>query len=190
MVVVLIVGILIAMLLPAIQSAREAARRTDCINRMRQLGIGLQLYEAQFRLFPPAATSSPPRHGVLSRICPFLELGMLSSEIDYSENWNSAGNESHTKTDIPLFLCPSAPDRPGEYTTDYVPAYKIDASIVQDFIDVGYTGPDPGDDISGMLQLDEATNSSRVKDGMSNTFMFFERAGQPMLYNNGAIVGN
>lgn len=189
LVVIAIIGILVAMLLPAIQSARESARQTDCKNRMRQFGMALQMYEVQRRVLPPAASTVEPRHGVFSYILPFLELGNISTQVDYTKNWNHSSNDDYTKLDVPLFLCPSAPPRDGKYATDYVPAYKIDDSLISDFQAVGYTGSYTSGDIPGLLKLDAVTNSSQVTDGMTNTFMLYERAGLPRDFENGVEVG-
>ena len=198
LVVIVIIGILIAMLLPAVQSVRESARQADCTNHMRQVGLAIQMYDSNHRVLPPAASgwtsppaTSPPRHSVLSYILPYLELSNISENVDYGQHWNVGGNDAFTKTDVPIFLCPSAPSRPGDYTTDYTAAYKIDNDLYDEFAAEGYTGPDPGPsaDIPGLLQLNERTTSSQVRDGMTNTFMLIERAGLPLSYEQGVLVG-
>ena len=187
LVVIAIIGILVALLLPAIQSARESARRADCSSRMRQLGLAVQMYEEHFRVFPPAAsgkTSDPsiPRLSVLCYILNFLELGNISANLDYSAHYNDAVNKPFTELDVPIFLCPSAPPRPGEYAGDYTVAYKIDSSLYNDFTDIGYVGTAPADALFGVLQLNATTTSSQCEDGLTNTFLMVEDAGRPLTF--------
>ena len=60
LVVIAIIGVLVALLLPAIQAAREAARRTNCVSNLKQFGIALQNYHDQLKTFPPAALTGEP----------------------------------------------------------------------------------------------------------------------------------
>lgn len=82
LVVIAIIGILIGMLLPAVQQVREAARRATCMNNMRQLGIALHNHEGAFAALPPGANFSPmgaihDRGSILIRLFPFIEQGNL-----------------------------------------------------------------------------------------------------------------
>ena len=147
--VIAIIGILVALLLPAIQSAREAARRIQCTNNLKQIGVAILNYESAHKRLPLANTPNfsgsqaagpcgsadlAPNvpgnylkaHFILSFILPFLEQQPLYDQIDFKLDWfdvtvNSKGfkNREVTAIDLPEFLCPSAEGRPGTFTTDY-----------------------------------------------------------------------
>lgn len=155
LVVIAIIGILVALLLPAIQAAREAARRTSCTNNMKQIGLAILNYESAKKKLPPAYTpnytgaqdrgpcgstgtySNPSdgqyHHFVLTFILPYIEQQAVYDRIDFKKAWydnttNSKGttNLAATAVDIPDFLCASVEGRPGKYTTDYFTVVDID----------------------------------------------------------------
>lgn len=149
LVVIAIIGILVALLLPAIQAAREAARRTQCTNNLKQLGLAMLNYESAKKMLPLAytpnftgkngvgpcpgtlvdgnLTNNKKAHFVLTFILPYMEQQSLYDRIDFNQDWNSTvlsttkntRNNDVVKVDIADFLCPSAESRPGTYTTDY-----------------------------------------------------------------------
>ncbi|MDM4019357.1 DUF1559 domain-containing protein [Roseiconus lacunae] len=117
LVVIGIIGILVALLLPAVQSAREAARRTDCSNRVRQLALASQLHHDTYGYFPPARYESRPdanpadQCGLetptwLARVMPFIEQAALGQQWDFSKPWHQ--HHENVRTVVPdIFLCPS-----------------------------------------------------------------------------------
>jgi prepilin-type N-terminal cleavage/methylation domain-containing protein/prepilin-type processing-associated H-X9-DG protein len=148
LVVIAIIGILVALLLPAIQAAREAARRTSCTNKMKQLGLAILNYESAKRTLPLAytptftgtqnsgpcgatqtynnANSGKAQHFILTFILPYIEQQTVYDQIEIERHWfdpatnsKNTTNLAATSVDIPDFLCPSAEGRPGKYTTDY-----------------------------------------------------------------------
>jgi prepilin-type processing-associated H-X9-DG protein len=153
---------LVALLLPAIQAAREAARRTQCTNKMKQLGLAILNYESVRKKLPFAYTpsytgsqnagpcgatstySNAPNnlesHFVLSFILPYMEQQALYDQIDFKKDWydntvSAKGfkNIDVTAKDIEDFLCPTAEPRPGTFTTDYFCIVDInDANYCQD----------------------------------------------------------
>lgn len=116
LVVIAIIGVLVALLLPAVQAAREAARRSQCLNNVRQLGLSLMNYESTAQIFPPSSiwrdgqvpesvTELGPNWVILS--LPFMEEAGLASAFDLNRPINSDANRQARSTDIATMLCPS-----------------------------------------------------------------------------------
>lgn len=120
LVVMIILGMLFALLLPAVQSAREAARVSACANNLRQIGLAVANFEARNRAFP-APNMPEPLNGnidpwsVQAQILPFLELGGMYSAIDFSVSYNldpvietADGEVVRLRSlRVPTYLCPS-----------------------------------------------------------------------------------
>lgn len=117
LVVIGIIGILVALLLPAVQAAREAARRTDCSNRVRQLALASQMHHDTYGYFPPARYEPRPDAEPanqcgsetptwLARVMPFIEQVSLGKRWDFSKPWHE--HDEKVRTVVPdIFLCPS-----------------------------------------------------------------------------------
>lgn len=121
LVVIFIIGILVGLLLPAVQSAREAARRMKCHNNFKQLGLAVHNYESAHRAFPRISsyhTGFSPQ----ARILPFVEQGNLHNLIDYSEPLMTFGSGVTQSLNpafqgvqdrlVPVLLCPSDSGNP------------------------------------------------------------------------------
>jgi prepilin-type N-terminal cleavage/methylation domain-containing protein len=115
LVVIAIIGTLIGLLLPAVQSAREAARRTSCGNKIKQLALACNSYLSSKQRFPPRATwgvesGSPPyresHHTWITFLLPFMEETTLYNSIDVSQ---PAWGKSHVSVGLPALRCPSDP---------------------------------------------------------------------------------
>jgi prepilin-type N-terminal cleavage/methylation domain-containing protein/prepilin-type processing-associated H-X9-DG protein len=110
LVVIAIIGILIALLLPAVQAAREAARRSECTNNLKQIGLGLHLHHDQNRKFPPGGVASPQTvHDStwITAILRYIEQTSLDDQIDWlNHNFGSATHPVQ-KVTLTLFHCPS-----------------------------------------------------------------------------------
>jgi len=118
LVVIAIIGILIGMLLPAVQAIREAARRMDCSNKMRQMSLGMVNYESAHQHFPPGVIgnglgAANPGLNWGSLILPFLEqiaihdtLSVQSNNFS-NPNWADPVNGDTAIIVLPIFLCPS-----------------------------------------------------------------------------------
>jgi prepilin-type N-terminal cleavage/methylation domain-containing protein len=121
LVVIAIIGILVALLLPAVQAAREAARRAQCQNRIRQIGIACLNYHEATKHFPSATIVNPegvPKGtaaaywGYLIQILPYLEETSLLSAIDLKGFWQDNPNHDLLyKTPMPVFRCPTRADQ-------------------------------------------------------------------------------
>jgi prepilin-type N-terminal cleavage/methylation domain-containing protein len=112
LVVIAIIGILIALLLPAVQAAREAGRRTACQNNLRQLGLAMHSHHDTLN-YLPAGTSGPfsgsRGFSAQSRLLPFMEQSTVHTTVDFNHAPDSAANASPRAYAWPVFLCPSDP---------------------------------------------------------------------------------
>jgi prepilin-type N-terminal cleavage/methylation domain-containing protein/prepilin-type processing-associated H-X9-DG protein len=102
--VVAVIGVLAALLLPAVQMAREGARRAQCINNLRQFGLALNNYESALGVLPPGGTAI--RHSYLAMLLPFLEQKPVFDAINFADV-PVTSNASASATSLTLFLCPS-----------------------------------------------------------------------------------
>ncbi|MDY0166843.1 MAG: DUF1559 domain-containing protein [Thermoguttaceae bacterium] len=110
LVVIAIIGILIALLLPAVQAAREAARRMQCSNHLKQLGLALHNYHSSFKTFPSVGGfSNPHGWGFLPLILPQLEQQALYDQCEFRDSVGCAAMQPVYSAKVPTFHCPSDP---------------------------------------------------------------------------------
>jgi prepilin-type processing-associated H-X9-DG protein len=149
-------GVLIALLLPAVQAAREAARRSQCSNNLKQIGLALHNYHATYNTFPPAYIpdeDGQPMHSWRVLILPFLEQQMLYEQYDFNEPWDGPNNSQLANTVIETYRCPSSPE--GQATTNYL----------------GISGE------GTVFNNGDGSKFQDILDGTSNTVMVAEVAG-------------
>lgn len=195
LVVIAIIGVLVALLLPAIQAAREAARRSSCTNNMKQLGLTLQNYHSARKKFPvgsPAKSYNEVFAGALTEMLPYMEEQNVKNLYDPSRPWHKQTAEV-TATPIAVFDCPSTfEDNPYVYpfldgiiskdtygTTDYAlsKGSSDGICIVPEFF-----GGGPGNiDIiqRGVFDFEWGVSIRQITDGTSNTFAMGEASGSP-----------
>ena len=153
---IVVPAVLIALLLPAVQAAREAARRAQCTNNLKQIGLAMHNYHAQFNCFPPAATYDADGKPLLSwrvLLLPYLEESVLYNQYHLDEPWDSPNNKPLGDKAPAMFKCPSQVMPEGLTTYQVV----IDRQSM-------FTGTPLG------------VSLSDVTDGSSNTLLVVEGA--------------
>lgn len=201
LVVIAIIGVLVSLLLPAVQAAREAARRLSCQNNVTQLLLAVQNYESAYRSYP--AGSIEPKgpvlnqpvgyhHNWISAILPFAEQGVVYRNIDFSVGVYAPPNFAVRKATVHLLICPSVSSSIGA-TSDYAACYSDqDAPI-----DVASTGAfilnrrlrydDLKDGAASTLFLAEKWSDGYDLGWMSGTRATLRNTGLPFTIQRGAI---
>ena len=148
-----------ALLVPAVQAAREAARRSQCDGHLKQVGLAMQNYHDVYKCFPPAIMTEKdgtPKTSWRVAVLPFVEAGPLYDKYNKNEPWDSPANRALTSEGRHFYRCPSDPTPSNAPQTNYV-------RII---------GPNT---IGG--KPNEAVRLSDVTDGVSNTIMAVEVSG-------------
>jgi prepilin-type N-terminal cleavage/methylation domain-containing protein len=176
LVVITIIGILIAMMMPAVMAARESARRMSCQNNLFQIGVALNNYQSAHDMLPPGATDKQgPIHNVskgyhmswMAPLLPYLDENVVFQHIDLSVGAYDAKNAVARAIRIPLFICPSAdPARDGWPPSNYAGCHND----VEAPIDV---------DNHGVLFLNSHITRRDVTDGISHTIYVGEKLSDP-----------
>jgi prepilin-type processing-associated H-X9-DG protein len=109
LVVIAIIGILVALLLPAIQAAREASRRSNCLSNLRQFGLAMHNFESTYKHFPQGDITQGTSSGlsVHARLLAYMEETDLRDLVDTTVGYDNAKNDQARMTPVALFLCPS-----------------------------------------------------------------------------------
>ncbi|MDR3619341.1 MAG: DUF1559 domain-containing protein [Paludisphaera borealis] len=167
LVVVAVVGLLVALLLPAVQAAREAARRMQCASNLRQMGLGVHQYLSTHGVFP--AGGNAKGYSVHVQILPYIELTALYNAVNFDFNEGDGGtSQTLNRVTIASFLCPSDP------VGSQSPAIASYASTDGDGM-LGQWGR-----TNGVFPTSSAAwyginlSAAAVSDGLSNTAMLSE----------------
>lgn len=220
LVVIAISGILIALLLPAVQTAREAARRIACANNVKNLGLALHLYHDDQRTLPPGAVgplaptfpqyAALKHHGLTTYLLPYVEQQPLASRYRWDVSWFDPPNQPVVNTQLSIWQCPSARANrleEGSLPTetpppvvlyggtaacsDYAGMGTIDAGLpLSGQIDPPEGPRDERGHYEGVFPVNAARSMAEIADGTSHTIMIAECAGRPQLWQGRRIVLN
>ncbi|HXT58372.1 MAG TPA: DUF1559 domain-containing protein [Pirellulales bacterium] len=184
LVAIAIIGLLVALLIPAIQAARESARRIQCFNNLRQLGIALQNYHDISRRFPSGYLSGSdsagndigPGWGWSAFLLPQVEQATAQQTLNFNLPVEAAQNSAGRMLSLPVFLCPSDVAKP----TWQVNAGPPNNSPICTIAESNYVGvfgtTEPGVDGDGVFFRDSSIGLRDILDGSSNTLMVGERS--------------
>jgi len=192
LVVIAIIGILVGLLLPAVQSAREAARRIQCTNNVRQLGLATHNYESVYGRLPSAwvsnGLSGEPGWGWSAALLPFMEGNNIANTIDWRIAIEDTIHKDVRETVVASFNCPSDPfgsvfeigKESASYPKTVDDGDKLFSLSKSNYIAMFGTfeledSPYRGD---GIYYGNSKTKFRDITDGLSNTLMVGERSGQ------------
>ena len=167
-----IIGVLAALLVPAVQSSRDAARRTVCKNQLRQLGLALHMYHEVHRCFPPGSYVMGPSFPIQSgwgwgaMALPFLEQNAIYEQINFGLGTGLGGNLPLIARSIPAFRCPS------EIGPDFIHCVPI-SDPPFNLASGNYCGSE------GVLSSMSSVRIAQITDGTSQTLLLGERIVQP-----------
>ncbi len=187
LVVIAIIGVLVALLLPAVQAAREAARRMSCANNMRQLALAMHNYESANKKFPPQIMLGKDQQlwSAQARILPYLEQGNLFAGIDFKQAYGNVllNGQRLASLRVPTLLCPSEmrdeirfeDGNPSHYPLNY----GINCGVWKVFNPIDQTGG------SGAFFPNSGLGTRNFGDGLSNTLMLAEVKAWTPYYRDG-----
>ena len=211
LVVMAIIVMLVGLLLPAVQAARESSRRGQCCNNLRQIGQAVQDFHSKYRYLPSsprpstsssAASTAPPNLSWEAYLMASLDQTPIYDGLNPAQNWSSTtvgqgyavANSVTVATVVPMFSCPSgtepsrldgdpakSPWTPLAACTDYSTITQVE----QRTADAGLVDAAG----LGMMPVNQRATFENVRDGLSNTLLLVESAGRPMVYRRRQAFG-
>jgi len=208
LVVIAIIGVLVALLLPAVQSAREAARRMQCSNNLKQIGIAMHNFHDTYLVLPPGAVTGTTaaanqvrtRFGIKGTgdqgwgmfIYPYIEQKNLYDTYRWDLDFRDPNNQKAREQYVSTLLCPSSPIQrrrdvmtSGGFTnwqaaaSDYGVNNGVDAANLNP---LGLVEPGTVGAPNGVMRVNETQRFAEITDGLSNTMWICEDAGRPTVY--------
>jgi prepilin-type N-terminal cleavage/methylation domain-containing protein/prepilin-type processing-associated H-X9-DG protein len=188
LVVIAIIGLLIALLLPAVQSAREAARRARCVNNLKQIGLALHNYEGAMRTFPPGYVSNfdsrgsdtGPGWGWAAMLLPQFEQAPAYGALNFGLAIEDPSNLTGRLVLPGSFLCPSDTARPWWWAVNRDTATGTAVQNICQVASSNYVGMygtgEPGPDGEGVFFRDSRIALRDITDGTTQTIAVGERS--------------
>lgn len=216
LVVIAIIGMLVALLLPAVQAAREAARRTSCQNNLRQIGLAVHNYVDSKSVMPAGyefkieadksvGNNGTVINGFFTLILPFLEQKVVEDIYDYKQGYDHAVNQPAVNTIVPLYQCPSTPGNRSMKITNSLAFYSLGipdqghTGQATDYFGIRVVIDGKTDRFSGVFRAiyppfpifeqEKPLKLSEIVDGTSRTTLLVEVAGRPERFANNTALG-
>jgi len=177
-VVIGIIGILVGLLLPAVQAVREAGRRAQCTNNLKQIGLAVQSYINQSggTFFPPGSPG-PKKHGLFTYLLPHMEGGPIYRALDLK---SATDRQQQRYTVLNMYVCPSYPgpqmitDNPASFMDGALCTYQGISGTLRDRVPV-VKSPEYGDlPKNGVFGYGFIRRVAEVRDGLTNTLAIGE----------------
>jgi prepilin-type N-terminal cleavage/methylation domain-containing protein len=195
LVVIAIIGMLIGLLLPAVQKVRAAAARMQCGNNLHQLGLAIHCYaDANSGQLPPSHRNVHPYSGWVTLLLPYLEQDNLYRQYNFNLDWYDPAQQPVVSRQLKVMVCPATPN-PNRmisgsiggvsYTVppaDYAAIGGITSDIVPAVIPASYPR-------LGAMPIDTNLGFKDITDGTSSTLLVAEGAGRPQVWNAGHDTG-
>ncbi len=205
LVVIAIIGILVALLLPAVQAAREAARRMSCTNNLKQIALAMHNHESTYQMMPYSKRDTLPQRSWAPDTLPYLEQSNMVSGASYDlhENWwrstTYSGvpipNAATVQLHLAVFNCPSTPNQRRMQSKAETPPEQNKVGACGDYFVTEGVSPainaeliaadqfPTGSDLQGALRkFPNANTFAMITDGTSHTILLGECAGREDVY--------
>ncbi len=195
LVVIAIIAVLVSLLLPAVQNAREAARRTQCRNNLRQIGVALHNYHSSHNVFPPGYVSGAAWPATTNgwswcaQLLPDLDQLPLYEQINFQLPVENAANQAVVSVTLPVFLCPTDQLGGGAFPiTDATGNVVIPAAAPMSYAATVGNDSSEADGLTGngTFYRNSRTRIADIIDGTSQTVLVGDRAWG---FSNGTWAG-